>query len=101
MHALVFRTWGDRLKGRDWFDFEWYVRNDYPLNFVHLRERIKQFNGVDMSKDEFQEKLIERLSSADIANVKQDVYPFVTDPKVMDIWSNDYFIQLAGMIKYE
>lgn len=101
MHALVFRTVRNRLKGRDWFDFEWYVRNGYPLNFEHLRERIKQFNGVDMSKDEFQKKLIERLSSADIANVKQDVYPFVKDPQVMDIWSNDYFIQLAGMINYK
>ena len=101
MHALVFRAWGDRLKGRDWFDFEWYVRNDYPLNFEHLRERIKQFNRIDMSKDEFHEKLIERLSSANIGNVKQDVYPFVKDPHVMDIWSNDYFMQLAGMIKYK
>lgn len=26
MHALVFRTWNNRVKGRDWYDFEWYVK---------------------------------------------------------------------------
>jgi len=101
MHALVFRTWGNRIKGRDWFDFEWYVRNNYPLNYEHLRERIYQFNSIEMSKKEFQEKLIERLSTADIAHVKEDVYPFVSNRQVMDIWSNDYFVQLAGMINYQ
>ena len=26
MHALAFRSWKTRVKGRDWYDFEWYVR---------------------------------------------------------------------------
>ena len=25
MHALVYRAWKNRVKGRDWYDFEWYV----------------------------------------------------------------------------
>ena len=25
MHALVYRAWQRRIKGRDWYDFEWYV----------------------------------------------------------------------------
>ena len=25
IHALVFRNWKQRVKGRDWYDFEWYV----------------------------------------------------------------------------
>lgn len=28
MHALLFRNWKARVKGRDWYDFEWYVRNN-------------------------------------------------------------------------
>lgn len=49
----------------------------------------------------FKEKLIERLSSADIKQVKEDVLPFVRNPKELDIWSNDYFVQLAGMVRIE
>lgn len=100
MHALVYRQWKNRVKGRDWYDFEWYIRNNIPLNFSHLRERVLQFNGEDISKEQFLEKLKLRLSSADIRQVKSDVLPFVRNPKELDIWSNDYFIQLAAMLRF-
>ena len=100
MHALVYRVWKNRVKGRDWYDFEWYVRNGVVLDFAHLAERCKQFNGEDITPESFEEKLIERLSTADIKQVKEDVLPFVRNPKELDIWSNDYFVQLAGMVKY-
>lgn len=41
------------------------------------------------------------LSSADINQVKADVLPFVRNTRELDIWSNDYFLQLANMIKFE
>ena len=99
MHALVYRAWKNRVKGRDWYDFEWYVRNGVALDFAHLAERCKQFNGEDITPESFKEKLIERLSTADIKQVKEDVLPFVRNPKELDIWSNDYFVQLVEMVK--
>ena len=99
MHALVYRAWKNRVKGRDWYDFEWYVRHNVPLDFTHLAERCKQFNNEDITPELFKEKLIERLSTADIKQVKEDVLPFVRNPKELDIWSNDYFVQLAGMVR--
>ena len=100
MHALLFRNWKNRVKGRDWYDFEWYVRNGIPLDFSHLQERIKQFNGLEIGKDEFIKQLTERLSNTDIAQVKQDVEPFMKNVGETVIWSNDYFVQLADMIKF-
>ena len=101
MHALVYRGWKNRVKGRDWYDLEWYVRNGVALDFAHLAERCKQFNGEDITPESFKEKLIERLSTADIKQVKEDVLPFVRNPKELDIWSNDYFVQLAEVIRLE
>ena len=101
MHALVYRGWKNRVKGRDWYDFEWYVRYNVPLDFTHLAERCKQFNNENITPELFKEKLIERLSIADIKQVKEDVLPFVRNPKELDIWSNDYFVQLAGMVRIE
>lgn len=101
MHALVYRAWKNRVKGRDWYDFEWYVRNGVALDFAHLAERCKQFNGEDINPESFNAKLIERLSTADIKQVKEDVLPFVRNPKELDIWSNDYFVQLAEMVRVE
>ncbi len=101
MHALVYRAWKNRVKGRDWYDFEWYVRHNTSLDFTHLHERVLQFNQEDITKESFLERLKERLSTTDINQVKADVLPFVRNPKELDIWSNDYFLQLANMVKFE
>lgn len=101
MHALVFRKWGHRIKGRDWYDFEWYVRNDVPLDFEHFRQRAIDFNGEDLNKEDFLKLLTERLSTADIKSVKNDVASFVKNPSELDIWSNDYFVQLIDMMKFQ
>ena len=101
MHALVYRAWKNRVKGRDWYDFEWYVRHNVPLNFTHLHERALQFNNEDITKESFLEKLNEHIATTDINQVKADVLPFIRNPKKMAIWSNDYFLQLARMIRFE
>ena len=101
MHALVYRAWKNRVKGRDWYDFEWYVRHNVPLDFTHLRERALQFNNEDITKESFLEKLNEHLATTDINQVKADVLPFIRNPKEMAIWSNDYFLELAQMIRFE
>lgn len=102
MHALAFRNWKTRVKGRDWYDFEWYVRWRVPLDFMHLQERIREFNGIEMSQDEFKAVLKERLSTTNIEDVKKDVHPFLrNDPHELDVWTNDYFVQLADMIVFK
>ena len=101
MHALVYRTWKNRVKGRDWYDFEWYIRHNIPLNFTHLQERALQFNHEKITKESFLEKLNERLATSDIKQVKADVLPFVRNPKELNIWSNDYFIELTKLLKFD
>lgn len=100
MHALVYRQWKSRIKGRDWYDFEWYVRNGVALDFKHLQMRVAEFNGIELTQETFLEALRERLASADIEQVKQDVRPFLRNAADLEIWSNEYFLQLATMIKF-
>ena len=101
MHALVYRTWKNRVKGRDWYDFEWYVRHNVPLHFKHLAERIRQFNGTETTPAAFIQQLKARLASIPISQVKSDVQPFLRNPHDTDIWTNDYFLQLADLIKIQ
>ena len=101
MHALVYRGWKNRVKGRDWYDFEWYVRHNVPLDFAHFAERVRQFNNEEIGQEAFMAQLKDRLASANINQVKNDVLSFVRNPKELDIWSNDYFVQLADMVKFE
>ena len=101
MHALVYRTWQRRVKGRDWYDFEWYVRWNVPLHFEHLQERIREFNGKEVDKRTFLDELCEKLATTDIERVKEDVIGFVDNPHELDIWSNDYFLQLTDRIVFK
>ncbi len=101
LHALVFRQWKTRVKGRDWYDFEWYVRRHVPLNWSHLHNRILEFTGEDLSRADFEEAMRQRLATTNIDDVKRDVLPFIIDPRDLDFWSNDYFLTLAERIKWE
>ncbi|MDR1883215.1 MAG: nucleotidyl transferase AbiEii/AbiGii toxin family protein [Prevotella sp.] len=101
MHAMLFRNWKSRVKGRDWYDFEWYVRNNVALNFKHLQQRTEQINAIkaeDFTPTNFKTLLKERISQTDIALVKNDVRPFIKNPAEMEIWSTEYFLQLVDMI---
>jgi predicted nucleotidyltransferase component of viral defense system len=102
MHALLFRNWKSRVKGRDWYDFEWYVRHNYPLNFSHLQQRSVQLNGLSENEfaiDIFKIMLKERIEKTDINAVKNDVRPFLKNTSEMEIWSTEYFLQLVDIIR--
>ncbi|MCI6494993.1 MAG: nucleotidyl transferase AbiEii/AbiGii toxin family protein, partial [Bacteroidales bacterium] len=43
----------------------------------------------------------DKLASTNIEQVKKDVLPFIKHPEELNIWSNDYFQQLADMIIFE
>jgi len=101
MHAFLFRNWQNRVKGRDWYDFEWYVRNNITLNFNHLQKRAEQINALnerDFTLDIFKKMLKERIEKTNIEAVKNDVRPFLKNPQEMEIWSTEYFLQLTDMI---
>lgn len=103
MHALLFRSWENRVKGRDWYDFEWYVRNNTTLNLEHLGHRCLQFGSLhqeELTKAAFIQLLREKISNTNIEKVKQDVRPFLKNPVELDIWSTDYFLHLAEMIQF-
>lgn len=101
MHALLFRRWKNRVKGRDWYDFEWYVRNAVPLNLEHLAIRARQSGdwGDDvLDEAAFQQLLSARIGSLDIESARRDVQPFIRSPDQLNIWSRDYFTDLSRKI---
>jgi predicted nucleotidyltransferase component of viral defense system len=102
MHAFLFRNWQNRVKGRDWYDLEWYVRNNVALNFNHLQKRTEQINALsekEFTPDIFKKMLKERIEKTNIEAVKNDVRPFLKNPQEMEIWSADYFLQLIDRIQ--
>ena len=104
MHALLFRKWSNRVKGRDWYDFEWYVKNNVSLDFTHLCERTFQFEsieGAQMTHESFKKLFKEKIINTKIDMIIADVKPFLKDPTEINIWSTNYFLQLTDLISFK
>lgn len=104
MHALLFRNWQTRVKGRDWYDFEWYVKNSIKLNLSHLAERMVESGdlekGTTLTKELFKTLLDEKIDTLHVESAIAEVKPFIKDYSVFDFWSKDYFRLLAGRIEF-
>lgn len=104
MHALLFRKWKQRVKGRDWYDMEWYIKKGVPLNLDHFLIRAidsGDWKENNISQEQFINLLQEKISSISFKNVREDIIPFIRDEKVLDIWSADYFRDLIMRIKFK
>lgn len=104
MHALIFRKWNNRVKGRDWYDFEWYVRNNVTLDFEHFCERTRQFETPTIEPltiEFFKILLKDKIADTNIDLVKADVKPFLKTPSEMNIWSTEYFTKLVDLIQFK
>ena len=103
MHALLFRKWKGRIKGRDWFDMEWYIKNNIPLHLEHFIIRSLQsgdWNEQSMTSDKFTQLLTEKIDQVSMADIREDIVRFIPDDKPVEIWSRDYFKELAKRIRF-
>jgi len=95
MHALLCREWRTRVKGRDWYDFVWYVGRGTQLDLPHLEARMRQSghydDGSPLTEARFREILAERIASLDVARAKADVVRFLPDASSVEVWSREFF----------
>lgn len=102
MHALLFRKWKDNVKGRDWYDLEWYIKKNIPLGLNHFIERARASNDLPEGKfveADFREVLKKRIDSVDLNKAKTDVVRFIPNSSRLDIWSAKYFHDLVSKLK--
>jgi hypothetical protein len=102
MHALLFRKWKNRVKGRDWYDMEWYIKKGVELNLPHLCQRAIEsgdWKDNSMTKEQLMELLYVKIDSVNIENVKEDVIRFIQNSNDLEIWSRDYFKKLSSILK--
>lgn len=102
MHALLFRKWGNRVKGRDWYDLEWYIKKGVPLDLNHFLERAKDtndWNSDSISHEQIIELLNTKINTVSFKNIKEDVIRFIKNDNVLNIWSPEYFKDLVKKMK--
>ena len=99
LHAVICRAWKSRVKGRDLYDYVFYLSQGTPVNLRHLNARLvdSDFDGAreDMTLGEIKDILHRRFGSIDYDQARQDVLPFIKNPAAVEIWSKDFFIAIT------
>jgi predicted nucleotidyltransferase component of viral defense system len=104
MHALLFRKWKYRVKGRDWYDLEWYVKKGIPLDVNHFLTRAKDTNDWQdnsISNEQLIKLLDSKIKSVSFSRIREDVVRFIKSDEVLGIWSPEYFKDLLEKIKFD
>ena len=104
VHALLFRKWKDRVKGRDWYDLEWYIKKGISLDLNHFLARAKDTNDWqdnDISPEQIIELLHMKIEEVSFKGIKEDVVRFIKNDDILSIWSTEYFNDLVKKIKFK
>jgi hypothetical protein len=104
LHAILQRKWKTRVKGRDFYDFVWYVSQKTPVRLNHLEQRLRQtegWKGKEPLEIESLTKLLrQNFTEVDIESAKKDVLPFIKDTDAVGLWSTEFFIALLPQLKH-
>lgn len=102
-HAVICRAWKSRIKGRDLYDYVFYLSRSASLNTEHLKARLVQSGAWNVdapfSINDAKRLLCERFDQIDYAQAKQDVLPFVKDTASLDLWSAEFFKQITEKLE--
>lgn len=100
-HAVLCRDYKHRVKGRDFFDYIWYLRKGCPVNLYHLQKRMEQ-SGKWNSEDVLTEKLLremleKRFRTVDFDSARNDVAPFLSSAERdgLSLWDSRFFIDIT------
>lgn len=104
IHAVLARAWqSGRVKGRDYYDFVWYIGRNIPVHISHLEQRLRQTgewtSGKKMTRNDLLNLLKDKFSSFDVKRAKEDVLPFIKDPQAVEIWSTEFFQSLLSRLE--
>lgn len=101
--AVLSRTWKHRVKGRDFYDYIFFLSMDVPVNIKHLKARLIQSNYIkadyDLNEESLKDLLNRRFNEVDFEAAKKDVLPFINNIDSLSLWSKDLFKEITKKIK--
>ncbi len=103
LHAILQRQWKGRVKGRDYYDFLWYLGRGIKVNLKHLEARLRQTGGwtadAPLTAADLNRLLEEQFRKVNFESAQADVKPFIKDPSEVALWSADFFVQMLSRLK--
>jgi predicted nucleotidyltransferase component of viral defense system len=103
IHALLCREY---IKGRDWYDFIWYISKQTPVNLNFLTQAIQQAGPwqskhIKITPHWLVNELTKKIKRIDWVEAKQDVIRFIKIHELpsLDVWSQAFFLSRVDKLK--
>lgn len=100
--ALLTRNWKNREKGRDFYDYMFYLSNDIKFNFDYLKSKLSyslNMDATNLSLEQLKEMLIKRFNETNFDLVKKDIMTFVINPNSLDSINKETFLLSVDLLK--
>ncbi len=95
IHALLCRPY---LKGRDWYDFNWYIKQHIQPNLPHLQSALFQWGPwadqvITVNIQWLQNALTEKINAINWQDAVADVERFISPGELhsLALWSDRFF----------
>ena len=103
IHACLCRNWQSRVKGRDFYDYVFFLSIGAKVNLKNLKAKLVQSKFIDVSYnltiENLKYLLNQRFENLNFEQAKQDVLPFIRDKSKLDLWSKEFFIEITKNLK--
>ena len=103
IHAILCRNWNIRVKGRDLYDYIFFLSNNVEVNVELIRNKLvasKYINENDVFNiDVLKGMLKSKFSEINYNDAKEDVLPFIRDTDSLNMWSKDFFVNITEDLK--
>ena len=99
IHAILCRNWNSRTKGRDLYDYIFFLANNTTVNIELIKNKLID-SGFIESRSKFdinilKQLLIEKFRNINYNDAVEDVKPFIKDIDSLKLWSADFFIKIT------
>lgn len=103
IHAILCRNWKFRVKGRDLYDYIFFLANDVKVNINLLRNKLivsKYITETDnFNIDVLKDMLKRKFNEINYNDAKEDVLPFIKNTDSLNIWSKEFFVSITENLK--
>lgn len=102
--AVLNRKWKLRIKGRDFYDYLFYVSNKIKINMKFLENGLKKFSFLNedeiLTLDLLKIKLKDRFENVDFNEARKDVLPFIkNDDRFINAFNKEIFISSLDLLE--
>ena len=103
IHAILCRGWNNRVKGRDLYDYIFFLASDTKVNIELLKNKLIESNYI-IEKEKFdinelKKIIINKFEKIDYTKAVEDVKPFIKNIDNLNLWNKEFFIEITNKLK--